>query len=146
MEKMQTPPSPDGVIAYLTVSDGEAAIAFYRAAFDAQEVFRSLADDGKRLLHARLAINNGMIMLSDDFPEFRGVQSKAPAAGHATGVMLAMWVPDCDATFASAVAAGATPLMPPADMFWGERFCQLRDPFGHEWGLNGPLSAQQRSG
>ena len=141
MTRVETPPSPDGVIAYLTVTDGEAAIAFYRAAFNAEEVFRNPADDGKRLLHARLAINNGMIMLSDDFPEYRGGQSRAAAPGQPTGVMLAMSVPDVDVMFSSAVAAGATPLMPPADMFWGERFCQLRDPFGHEWALNGPVKA-----
>ncbi len=141
MEKIKTPPSPDGVIAYLTVTDGEAAIAFYRAAFNAEEVFRNLADDGKRLLHARLAINNGMLMLSDDFPEYRGGQSRAAAPGQPTGFMLAMSVPDVDVLFNQAIAAGATSLMPPADMFWGERFCQLRDPFGHEWALNGPIKA-----
>ncbi len=128
MTRVETPPSPDGVIAYLTVTDGEAAIAFYRAAFNAEEVFRNPADDGKRLLHARLAINNGMIMLSDDFPEYRGGQSRAAAPGQPTGVMPDMSVPHVDLLFNSAVAAGATPLMPPAGHVLGRAVLPVARP------------------
>ncbi len=128
-----------GVIAYLTVSDGAAAIAFYEKAFGGQEVLRHLADDGKRLLHARVALNGGLIMLSDDFPEFVGGAARTPAPGQPTGVVLSMTVADCDALFGQAIAAGATAVMPPADMFWGERYAQLTDPFGHRWSISGPL-------
>ena len=135
-----TPPAPPGVIAYLAVAGGEAAIAFYRKAFGAEEVLRHVAPDGKRLLHARLMINGGMVMLSDDFPEHGG--SRVPPAGQPHGVMMAMQVPEVDAVFNQAVSAGAEAVMPPTDMFWGERYAQLRDPFGHEWALNGPLAAK----
>ncbi len=135
-----TPPPPPGVIAYITVAGGEAAVAFYKEAFGAQEVYRQLADDGVRLLHARLAINDGMLMLSDDFPEYTGGVSNVPVAGQPRGVILHMAVADCDAAFARAVAAGAVPTMPPADMFWGDRYARLRDPFGHDWSLTSPLA------
>ena len=117
------------VIACLTVTDGEAAIASHRAAFDAEEVFRNPADGGKRLLRAA-----GHRQRHDHAvgrpTEYRGGQSRVAAPGQPTGFMLAMSVPDVDVMYNSAVAAGATPLMPPADMFWVERFCQLRDPLG----------------
>jgi PhnB protein len=136
------PPTPAGVIAYLTVRDGEAAIAFYIAAFAAREVYRQMADDGVRVLHARLATNDGIFMLSDDFPEYTGGHSNAPVAGQPRGIVLHLQVADCDAVCDSAVAAGATVLMPPADMFWGDRYARLRDPFGHEWSLGAVIRSQ----
>ncbi len=134
------PPTPDGVIAYLTVSGGDAAMAFYTRAFGAREVFRNIAPDGKRLLHGRLALNNGILMLSDDFPEYSG-SPEAPQPGAPTGVTLHVQVADCDAVFNQAVAAGAKPVMPPADMFWGDRYAQVRDPFGHRWSIGSTLGS-----
>ncbi len=136
----ESPPTPKGVIAYLSVVGGEAAVAFYKAAFGAYEIYRQMADDGVRILHVRLGINDGIIMLSDDFPEYSGGVSQAPVAGQPRGIVLHMGVDDCDAVFAQATGAGATPTMPPADMFWGERYARLKDPFGHEWSLGAPLA------
>lgn len=133
------PPTPKGVIAYLTVAGGEAAVAFYAAAFDGQEIFRQLSDDG-RLLHARIAVNDGILMLSDDYPEYNGGVSMAPVPGKPNGIILHMAVDDCDAAYAQALAAGATGTMPPSDQFWGERYARLRDPFGHDWSLGSPLA------
>jgi PhnB protein len=127
------PATPSGVIAYLTVKDGAAALEFYSRAFGAALQYKQLADDGKRLMHARLLVNGGVLMLSDDFPEYNGGVSMAPEA--ARGITLHMQVPDCDVAFDQAIAAGAAGIMPPADMFWGDRYARLRDPFGHVWSL-----------
>ncbi len=133
-----TPPLPP-VTPHLTVSDAKAAILFYQQAFDAHETLRMDAEDGKRLMHAALALNGGVVMLCDDFPEFNNGRRKAPGPDGGTGVTIHLSVPDVDAVVARAVAAGAKTLMEPADMFWGERYAQVRDPFGHEWSLGGPV-------
>jgi PhnB protein len=127
------------VTPHLTVSDGNAAVAFYQQAFAARETNRMEAEDGKRLLHAALALNGGVVMLSDDFPEFNGGQRRAPGPEGGTGVTIHLNVTDVDAAMARAVAAGAITMMAPADMFWGQRYGKVRDPFGHEWSLGGPL-------
>ncbi len=133
------PPVPGGVTAYLSVAGGQAALAFYEAAFGGRVTYRQMAPDGKRILHARVAINGGLIMLSDDFPEYNGGLSQAPPAGGLSGMVLHMTVTDCDAVFNEAVAAGALPTMPPADMFWGDRYARVRDPFGHTWSIGAPI-------
>lgn len=131
------PPTPP-VVPYLVVADAMAAIAFYQRAFGAEAQFRMPADDGKRLLHASVAINGGIVMLSDDFPEYHGGQPRAPKPGGQTPVTIHLEVGDVDAALARAVVAGALVVMPAADMFWGQRFAKLQDPFGHEWSLGGP--------
>jgi PhnB protein len=135
-------PEVPPVTPYLTVSDAEAAIRFYQHAFASREVSRVKAQDGKRLMHAALVLNGGMVMLSDDFPEFNEGRRKAPVPDGETGVTIHLHVTDVDALMARAVAAGAKVLMLPADMFWGERFGKLRDPFGHEWSLGGPAKGE----
>lgn len=135
------PAVPDGVIAYLSVRGGDAAIDFYQRAFGATLILRNPAPDG-RVMHARLAINNGLVMLSDDFPEYNKGTPMAPQPGQPTGTTLHLQVANCDALYAQATAAGAEPVMPPADMFWGDRYAQLRDPFGHRWSIGSPLAQQ----
>jgi PhnB protein len=127
------PPTPIGLTPYLTIGGGrgEEASAFYAKAFGAEEIFRTLADDGKRLLHCRLSINGDIVMFSDDFPEMRG-GGPAPAP---VGVVLHLQVDDADAWAKRAADAGAEILMPVQDMFWGDRYGHLRDPFGHTWSL-----------
>jgi PhnB protein len=136
-EEKNTPPVTPigGVTPYLTVVGGKAAVAFYIAAFGAVELFRNVADDGERLMHSRMVINDGLLMLSDDFAENRGGALPPPP----TGVMMHLQVADADLWFDRAVAAGATVKMPLADMFWGDRYGQLLDPFGHSWTIAGPL-------
>ena len=121
-----------GLTPHLSVGHGHAgkAIEFYVAAFGAVEKVRIPAEDGKRLMHAHLIINNGSLMLADDFPEFHGGGYTPPAA-----VTLHLQVDDVDAWYARAVAAGAVPRMPPEDMFWGDRYAQVDDPFGFTWSL-----------
>jgi len=127
------PPTPLGLTAYLTIGGGrgQEASAFYAKAFGAEEIFRTLADDGKRLLHCRLSINGDILMFSDDFPEMRG-GAAAPAPA---GVVLHLQVGDADAWAKRATDAGAEVVMPIQDMFWGDRYGHIRDPFGHPWSL-----------
>jgi PhnB protein len=125
--------APTSVTPYLVVSSAEHAIAFYKKAFGAAELYRMPAPDGRRLMHASLQINGSCVMLSDEFPEHGG--NRAPDMVGSTTVTIHLQVPSADKAFAQAVAAGATVIMPLADMFWGDRFGKLRDPFGHEWSI-----------
>ena len=86
-----------------------------------------------RLMHAEIKVGDSFIMLSDEFPEFEGGKSPKSLGGCTTSIHL--YVRDCDAAFKRAVDAGATAKMPPMDMFWGDRFGKLTDPFGHEWSV-----------
>jgi uncharacterized glyoxalase superfamily protein PhnB len=114
---------------YLRVKDAPAAIAFYVQVFGARERYR-LVDLEGRVGHAELALGNATLMISEEYPEL-GILS--PQSGAATGSAINLHVLDTDAMAARAEAAGATLLRPPADQFYGERACTLRDPFGHEW-------------
>jgi PhnB protein len=134
-QKMKT--IPDGyhtVTPYLIVKDGSQAIKFYEKAFHAQEIFRQDTPDGK-ILHATFKIGDSIIMLSDEFPEHHGHKIMAPNSLKATTAMLHLYVEDVDASFNHAVKMGAKVLMPVGDMFWGDRYGQLEDPFGHCWSL-----------
>jgi uncharacterized glyoxalase superfamily protein PhnB len=123
---------PEGVTtvtAYLSVQGGADAIDFYKRAFSAEERFR-LDGDGGRIEHATLTIGDSTVYLSDESP-----QSPAPRALGGSPVTLYMYVPDCDAVWQRALAAGATEIEPMADQEWGDRWGMLRDPFGHLWGI-----------
>ena len=126
-----------GVIPHLTIRDNRAAeaIDFYTKAFGAAESGRHLAEDGKRIMHAHLDINGGPLMLNDDFPEMAGGAAPAPV-----GVGLHLDVPDADAAWAKALAAGATVRFPLDNQFWGQRYGQVTDPFGHIWSIGGPVT------
>ena len=126
------PPGYRTVTPYLTVNDGPAALAFYTRAFGAREVMRMPAPGGK-LGHAEFRIGDSIVMLSDEFP---GVSSqKAPTSLGGTTGSLMLYVPNVDAAFKRAVDAGCKSLMPPTDMFWGDRFGKLEDPYGNQWSL-----------
>jgi PhnB protein len=126
---------PVGVYPYLTVKGGKAALEFYKRAFGAEEEFRTYGQDGERILHARFRVNGGAILMSDDFPEFRG-GSEAPAP---QGVTIHLEVDDADRWWRRAVEAGAEITMPLDDQFWGDRYGQLKDPFGHSWSIGAPI-------
>nr|WP_090274470.1 VOC family protein [Mycolicibacterium komanii]CRL67389.1 glyoxalase/bleomycin resistance protein/dioxygenase [Mycolicibacterium komanii] len=123
----------------LTVSDGAAAIDFYVKAFDAEELGRVPGPDGKKLFHAALRINGSLVMLNDDFPEMNDGKSETPEAFGGSPVTIHLTVTDVDAKFQKAVDAGATVVMPLDDMFWGDRYGVLRDPFGHMWSMGQPM-------
>jgi PhnB protein len=116
---------------YLTVNDGAGALEFYKRAFGAREVMRMAAPGGK-IGHAEIRLGDSHIMLSDEFP---GTSTKAPTSlGGTTGSVM-LYVPNVDAAFKRAVDAGCKSLMAPADMFWGDRFGKLEDPYGNQWGM-----------
>src|SRR3954467_3754015 len=130
-----------GVIPHLVVKGGAAAVDFYKAAFGAVELFRMPTPDGK-LMHASLVVNGGPLMLCDDMPEPWGGVSRAP--GGPSPVTLHLTVSNADATIAQAAAAGATVTMPADDMFWGDRYGQIVDPFGHAWSISHPLTPEAK--
>jgi PhnB protein len=126
-------PIPDGyhsVTPYLTLSDSARAIEFYKKAFGATEQFRMETPAGK-IMHAEIKIGDSIIMLSDEM----GGDCQSPEAlgGSPAGMML--YVEDVDAVFDRAVAAGGKVKMPLDDMFWGDRFGTITDPFGHVWSI-----------
>lgn len=127
-------PVPDGfrtVTPHLICAGAADAIEFYKKAFGATEMFRLPAPDG-RLMHASVMIGDSMVMLVDEMKEMNAL---GPNARGGTPVGIHLQVEDADALFARATAAGATVKMPLADMFWGDRFGVVVDPFGHEWSI-----------
>ena len=128
------------VIPHLDVEGAAAALDFYKKAFDAVETMRLPAEDGKRLMHASITIGEGMVMLHDSFPEYAEMGGTAnPRVLGKSTVTIHVYAPDVDKTYKQAIDAGATGLMDPADMFWGDRYAKLRDPFGHVWSLGAPI-------
>jgi uncharacterized glyoxalase superfamily protein PhnB len=119
------------ITPHLVVDGAADAIQFYKKAFGAQEVMRMPGPDGK-LGHAMLRIGDSMLMLADEYPQW---ESFGPLALKGSPVTLHLSVPDVDAAFARALEAGATVRMPLADMFWGDRYGIVQDPFGHRWSL-----------
>ncbi|MBM3983875.1 MAG: VOC family protein [Planctomycetes bacterium] len=133
---------PKGLIPHLVVKGAAQAVEFYKAALGAVELLRMPADDG-RLMHAALKIDDATLFLCDDFPEYCGGVARAPSGP--SPVTLHLCVPCADTAIATAVAAGATATMPAEDMFWGDRYGKITDPFGHEWSFSTPLSAERKA-
>ncbi len=128
-------PVPDlyrTVTPTLTVNDVLAAIDFYKRAFGAQEMKRAMSPDGSKVMHAEVKIGDSIVMLNDEFPEMNCL---SPTSLKGVASSLWLYLPDTDASYKQAVDAGAHPVMPPCDMFWGDRFCKIRDPFGQEWSI-----------
>ena len=124
------------ITPHLVVRGAEEAIAFYRDAFGAEVVSKMASPGGGTLLHAELRIGGSKLYLCDEFPD---MGARGPEALGGSPVVIHLGVPDIDATFDRAVGAGATAQMPPADMFWGDRFAKLVDPFGHCWSISTPI-------
>jgi len=134
MSQIPVNPIPEGfhsITPHVVCKDAIRAIDFYTRAFGAQEIFRLTAPDGA-LIHATLRIGDSMLMLADECPPM-GAFSPQKLGG--TPVTIHLSVADVDASFARAVAAGATPQMPITEMFWGARYGVVHDPFGHSWSI-----------
>lgn len=129
------------VTPYLTCSPALAAIAFYKSVFGAEQAAFMPALDGLRILHCELRINGGSVMLADAFPEFG--QTRVGIPGEAVTMSVSLEFPGAnvvDEVFTKATGLGAKAETPPTNSFWGTRLATFRDPFGHRWILNAPLS------
>jgi PhnB protein len=142
---MSVKPIPEGyhtLTPYLTVRDAPRAIEFYKQAFGAKER-GVMKDPGGKVMHAELMIGDSIVMLADEFPQM-GVVSPEAIGGSASG--LHIYVEDVDSAFDRAVKAGGVVEMPVMDMFWGDRYGKLKDPFGHKWSIathKADLSAEE---
>lgn len=126
-------PIPEGyhsISPAITCKNASAAIDFYKEAFGATEINR-MAGPGGRVMHAELRIGDSVIFVSDEFPGM----AAAPTPGSTPSSYLFLYTPEVDVVFNRAIAAGAQASMPVSDMFWGDRYGKLTDPFGHSWGV-----------
>ena len=120
------------VAPHLVCANAGEAIEFYKKAFGATEEMRMAGPDGKGVMHACIKINGAPIFLVDENPQWGAL---SPKSLNGSPVTIHLQVPDVDALYDRAVKAGATAKMPPGDMFWGDRYGVLVDPFGHNWSL-----------
>ncbi len=133
--KTNVPAQPQAyhsVTPYMTVRDCVAAIDFYRRAFGAEKVMQLDMPDGK-IAHAEIRIGDSIVMLSEENEEWG---NKSPVTLGGSPMFLMIYVPDVDAAFKKAIAAGATEVRPVEDQFYGDRSGMLKDPYGHQWTLS----------
>jgi PhnB protein len=130
-------PIPDGydsLIPVLTVRNGAQAIEWYKTLFGAIEKMRMpFPDDPQKIAHAELLVYGRVLMLNEENPQW-GTQSPLSIKG-SSPVSVMIYVENVDVLFAKAQSLGAKPMMPPMDMFWGDRFGKFIDPFGHQWAI-----------
>ena len=127
-------PIPQGshsVTPHLIVRNAAKAIDFYKQAFGAEEVFRMAMPDGK-IGHAEIKIGDSLVYLADEAPDWGAL---SPETLKGSPVTIHLYVTNADAAYERATKAGATPTMPLADMFWGDRYGKGKDPFGHNWSI-----------
>jgi PhnB protein len=120
------------ITPYLVVKDAARAIEFYGKAFGAMELCRMVGPDGTSIVHAELMIGDSVIFLAG---AFSGLEFAWVGKGQWPTVSLHLYVQDCDRVFKQAVSAGCEVVMPLENMFWGDRYGKLRDPFGHQWAV-----------
>jgi len=126
-------PVPEGfhtITPSLIVNDAASALEFYKSAFGALELVRLSTPDGSKIMHSSLKVGNSIFYVTDELP---GMSQKSATSLGGTSVSLNLYVDNADAAFDQAVDGGATPLMPVSEMFWGDRFGMVADPFGHVW-------------
>ena len=132
----------DQFIPHVIVSDGLAALKFYKEVFGAEEGHNMMSSDGKKLMHGEILLDGHKLFVSDWFAPSDGGTLESPENLGGTCVRITLEVDNADAVVERAVAQGSSVLMPVADMFWGARYGKIRDPFGHEWGINQQLKKQ----
>ena len=123
-------------VPYLSVTNARDAVAFYSTVFGTEPTLQLDMPDG-RVMHCEFQLGDARFFLSEELPEHGGTPS--PKTLGATSVAIHLYVDDCDAMVAAMKSNGAEVLMDPMDLFWGERFARVRDPFGHEWGVGQKL-------
>jgi PhnB protein len=134
-------PDQRRVVAHLMVPDGKAAVDFYGRAFGATVLYKS-ENMGGRIVHAHLRVLESVIMLTEErlseeheSPERGSVRMKSPRTLGGTTVMLEMYVDDVDSAFRRATEAGGRTVIEPREMFYGDKYGIVQDPFGHCWAL-----------
>ena len=132
----------DQFIPHLIVSDGLAALNFYKEVFGAEAGDLMMAQDGKRVMHGEFVLDGHKVFVSDEFSASEGGTCKTPETLGGTCVRVTIQVDNADQVVERAMARGARILMPVQDMFWGARYGKIVDPFGHEWGINQQLKEQ----
>ena len=132
----------DQFVPHLIVSDGLAALKFYKEVFGAEEGHNMMTRDGKRLMHGEITLDGHKLFVSDEFTTSEGGFCKTPQTLGGTSARVTLMTDDADGVFERAVARGARVLMPVQEMFWGARYGQILDPFGHNWGINQQLQEQ----
>jgi PhnB protein len=128
-------PIPEGfhtITPHLICKNAGQAIEFYKKAFGAEEIMRMPGPDGKTVMHAEIKIGDSHLMIADEFPDYGCV---GPQTLKGSPVTVHLYVKDADAVYNQAVKAGATASMPLQNMFWGDRYGKLTDPFGHHWSV-----------
>ncbi|MET0385051.1 MAG: VOC family protein [Polyangiales bacterium] len=138
VSELHPPPKathPAGVVPYLTLENASEAAAFYSKAFAATELARMFAEDGKRIMHCHLSVNGGALMIADYFPEFQGPVQRSAS------YTMQLIVRDGDTWWNRAIAAGCKEILPFAVAPWGDKYGQLKDPFGVTWAINSPAAA-----
>ena len=131
MSVQSKPAGYHSVTPYLIAKDAHAAIAFYKEAFGAVETCKLLMPDGS-ICHAEIQIGDSKVMIGEECPQWG---SKSPLALNGTPTGFMIYVPDADAAFTQALAAGAKVEKPVENQFWGDRTGSVIDPFGHKWTL-----------
>ncbi len=129
----------DQFVPHLIVSDGPAALEFYKEVFEGELGDNMMSPDGKKLMHGEIVLDGHKLFVSDWFAPSDGGSLQSPEMLGGTCMRITLMTDDPDAVVERAVARGSTVLMPVQDMFWGARYAKIRDPFGHEWGINQQL-------
>jgi PhnB protein len=135
-------PQEDQFIPHLIVGDGMAALKFYQEVFGAKAGHNMMTPDGKRLMHGEVELDGHKFFVSDEFTAEEGGNCKTPRTLGGTTVRVTLLTDDAAGVFERAEARGATVVMPLQDMFWGARYGQFLDPWGHNWGINQQLQEQ----
>jgi PhnB protein len=135
----------DQFVPHLIVSDGVAALKFYEEVLGAEPGHTTMAPDGKRVMHGELTLDGHKIFISDEFTAEEGGSCSTPQTLGGSSVRIMLMTDNADAVVERAVARGAKVLMPIQDMFWGARYGQIVDPFGHQWGINQQLREQSEA-
>jgi uncharacterized glyoxalase superfamily protein PhnB len=133
MSSKAIPDGYDALIPCAIVRDAAKAIEFYKDVFGATEMMRMPYPDGKKIAHAEIKIRDHVLMLGDENPQMGAIAPKPGEGPPPASVMI--YVQDVDSVFNKAVSKGAKSMMPPSDMFWGDRYGKFLDPFGHLWGI-----------
>ena len=135
----------DQFVPHLIVRDGLAAMKFYEEVLGAEPGHTMMAPDGRRVMHGELTLDGHKIFLSDEFSAAEGGSCSTPQTLGGSCVRIMLMTDNADAVVEQAVAHGAKVLMPVQDMFWGARYGQIVDPFGHQWGINQQLKEQSEA-